>query len=97
MFGRKRDTVGPEQVVLGMSEAELVALLGQTKRQSSTEDVLASYKNVAGGSKLPRQRFLSYLNKPRGYDTDLVVQDGRVVRVRQTSRRSGEVLRDEEE
>ncbi|MBY8857347.1 hypothetical protein K7711_12725 [Nocardia sp. CA2R105] len=93
MFGRKKED--PGIVVLGMSEAELVAVLGRTRKQSSTEDLLASYGTVVGGQRLPSRRFLVYDNKPRGYDTNLVLQDGKVVRVQQTSRRTGEVVRDE--
>ncbi|MFE9789329.1 hypothetical protein ACFYO7_28515 [Nocardia salmonicida] len=93
---RKRSGAGDEQVALGMTAAEVVALLGYTSKQVSTEEVLASYRAVVTDGKLPSQRFWSYSNKPRGYDTDLVFQGDQLVRVRQTSRRTGEIVRDEE-
>ncbi|MFD4440013.1 hypothetical protein ACFWPK_09555 [Nocardia sp. NPDC058519] len=93
---RKRSSAGEVQVALGMTEAEVVALLGYTNKQVSTEELLASYTAVVTDGKLPSQRFWSYPNKPRGYDTDLAFQGDQLVRVRQTLRRTGEVVRDEE-
>lgn len=91
MFGRKtRDQIAP-----GMSAAQVVALLGSPKSETGAEDLSSSYSAASGG-KPPRQRFWSYRNKPRGVDTDLVLQDDHVVRVRQTSRRTGAVVRDDE-
>lgn len=93
---RKRSNAVDEQVALGMMESEVVALLGYTNKQVSTEEILASFTVVVTDGKLPSQRFWSYSNKPRGYNTDLVFQGDQLVRVRQTSRRTGEVVRDEE-
>ncbi|MFE3617895.1 hypothetical protein, partial [Streptomyces anulatus] len=43
---RKRSNAVDEQVALGMMESEVVALLGYTNKQVSTEEILASFTVV---------------------------------------------------
>lgn len=75
-------------VTVGMSEQEVRSLLGPPHRQTNTDEYFQKMKNegvkvVVGGDKRPQQSFWLYLNQPPGYDTQITLQEDRVVNARQ--------------